>query len=259
MTAKKQTTDVPSNDLDIKADDKISLTKDELKGLVDKLLDDKLKAIPKSEGLNNAHLEGILDVLRDSVPQKNPGTRMVAESEIDVDDYLDIPATFFCYSFSYTLFGDMKYGRQVKSPYGTPIKFKPLYRYKRQGATKFSSATVSVSVATVRSKKELEWLRNHSLFNIKFFEKIGDAQNADVTFSEKVVETSNRLNSMSQFEVIERAKSEGIPISDDVDDIKRRLCFYLAEKNIKKPAPGPRPVDMNWNPSRTDEVVNQTY
>ena len=261
MTAKKQTTDVPSTDMDIKADDKISLTKDELKSLVDNLLDEKLKAIPAKESgsISNAHLEGILDVLRDSVPQQNYGQRMIAESEINVEDYLDVPSTFFCYSFSYTLFGDVKFGRQVKSPYGTPVKFKPLYRYKRKGSTRFDNATVSVSVATIRSKQELEWLRSHSLFGIKFFEKIGDAQNADVTFSEKVVETSNRLNSMSQFEVIERAKVEGLRVTDDVDDIKRRLCFHLAEKNIKRPTPGPKPIDMNWNPSRTDEVVNETY
>ena len=64
---------------------------------------------------------------------------------------------------------------------------------------------------------------------------------------------------MSQFEVIERAKVEGIQVTDDVDDIKRRLCFHLAEKNIQRPPTGPKPIDMNWNPSRTDEVVNETY
>jgi len=266
MTEKKKAANVPSEDIidknvDIKADDKISLTKEELKSLVDNLLDEKLKAVPakQSGAISNEYLEGILDVLRDSVPQKNVGARMVTEAEIDVDDFLDVPLTFFCYSFSYTLFGDLKFGRQVKTPYGTPMKFKPLYRYRRKGATRYENVVVSVSVATIRSKKEATWLREHSLFGIKFFEKIGDAQNADVTFSEKVVETSNRLNSMSQFEVIERARVEGLAITDDVDDIKKRLCFHLAEKSMQTPNRGPKPVDMNWNPSRTGEVISETY
>ena len=132
------------------------------------------------------------------------------------------------------MLGDKKFGQDVHTPYKTPIRFAHVYRYNQKGSTRFDNNTVCLSSAKVHSKKEAEWLRNHSLFKIKFFEKIDDVRRYDVSFAEKMVEMSNMLNNMSQFEVLERAKLENIPPDTDVDKVRRELTYKLANASMQK-------------------------
>ena len=76
-------------------------------------------------------------------------------------------------------------------------------------------------------------MKKHTLFGIKYFEDIRDAKDVTKTFSDKLVETSMYLNAMSEFEVIERAKSEQLEVTSDVDDIRRRLVYAITEKSMQ--------------------------
>ena len=92
---------------------------------------------------------------------------------------------------------------------------------------------ITMSSISIRSKKEAMWMRKHTLFGIKYFEDIQDVKDVSKTFSDKLVETSMHLNTLSEYEVVERAKAEKIEITKDIDDIRRRLVYIITEKAMQ--------------------------
>ena len=188
------------------------------------------------------HLQ-IIEDLRDQLSDLQE--RVLASEERDVEegrinpaeDYLEDPITFFAFSWSYAIHGDKRHGVEVLPPYEEPVKFEKLYRYKRPARTGRGVQIVSVSQAIVRSKALAEWLRGHSLFNIKFFENIKTAQNVNVTLAEKMAEANSVVMNMSDMAAMERAKREGIDINNpDPTYIRQMLTRKLAEDAIKRDA-----------------------
>ena len=211
-------------------DERITMSKKELADVVTELVKREISSKSDTERL----LEQILD--QQTLSSGGPRTmipKAFAEADIDKDDYLDKSVIFFCYSHSHICMGDKRFGQSVKTPYDTPIRFKHLMRYKKPGTSRYNDETITMSSISIRSKKEATWMKNHTLFGIKYFEDIQAAKDVSKTFSDKLVETSMHLNTMSEFEVIERAKSEGLEITTDIDDVRRRLVYKITEKQMQ--------------------------
>jgi len=148
-----------------------------------------------------------------------------------VDDWLDVPAVYFCFSSWKGLYSEKRKGRISEPPNG-PIKFESLYRYKRRHGNTWK--VTSVSQYTCRSKAEVEWLENHSEFGFGFFANIEDAKGVDASFAQKQLEQHQVVSRMGDHAVIERAGAEGLAIkSADVDELRRELTAVLAEKAMK--------------------------
>ncbi len=211
-------------------DERISMSKKELAEVVRELVRREVGGKSKTDDL----LELILDEQRASGDgPRIMASRAYAEAEIDIKDYLDTPVVLFCYSHSHICMGDKRFGQNVKTPYDTPIRFKHLMRYKKPGTSRYNDEMITMSSVSIRSKKEAIWMKKHTLFGIKYFEDIQDAQSVSKTFSDRLVETSMWLNSMTEFEVIERAKAEQLEITSNVDDIRRRLVYSITEKSMQ--------------------------
>ena len=157
------------------------------------------------------------------------------ESELPVDDYLDIPTTYFAFSKYYALWGDKRQGQHVATPYNKKIEFDALYRFNRNNVAGKGIEVVTISQAVIRSKKEDEWLQNHSLFGIKFFKNMNDATNVDVTLSEKMAEMQSMISGMDDMKVVERAKMEGVNVKNpDIQKIRQELVQKLAYQAMTK-------------------------
>jgi len=130
-------------------------------------------------------------------------------------------------------------GQNVMIPFGKAVRFKRLYRNTQSGASKYDKNTISTCQAIVRSKKVAAWLRKHTLHDVRFFENINDAINVDQAMAEKLTEITLLLNSMTQHEIINRAKAaieqEGadIKMTSNVDHVKKQLSFHMVDKQMK--------------------------
>ncbi len=181
----------------------------------------------------------LIEDLREEIEElkKRPTHVSVEEQEmIDVrEDYLETPATFFAFSTRFALWGDKRFGKESIPPAGEEIIFKRLHRYNRPATSGKGQETVCTCVAVVRSKKAAEWLREHSLFGIKFFERMDKVQKINVTLAEKMVEMNAVVSNMNEYQVIERCKVENIDIDiPDARQLRKLLIKKLAEKEIKK-------------------------
>jgi hypothetical protein len=183
----------------------------------------------------NATLEGIQTKLTQASTHTTthtiPGTK--TEVEFDIEDYLDVPALFFCYKSAYTLFGDKRLGKVTGTPSGQPIRFTNTFRTKRYGRNPREVEVYHVSTAKIHSKIEAEWLRNHTLFNIVFFERIGDATTVDVYLAEKMAEVNATVSVWNAYQVIEKAKVMNIPITNDIENMRKQILVKMAQGEIQ--------------------------
>jgi hypothetical protein len=143
------------------------------------------------------------------------------------DDWLDNPAVFFAYSFDFSIHGDKKRGVETKPPHGM-IKFKPIVRSKRPGRK--SETVISVSSVKVHSKAVADYLRNHSQFQIMFFESMEKVLNIDTDWAQRLIEANTAINNMSDQQVIARCRQYGITIGSDIKHMRKSLVEHEAER-----------------------------
>jgi len=158
----------------------------------------------------------------------------IREDEIDMDDFMEEPATFFSYHAYYSVFGDKKYGREVGTPYDTPIRFVLRSTKRMHDDSKFAQSTLCICVATIQSKKECEFLRKHTLYGADFYEEIQGVANIDVTIASKYGEVSSMISGWSQHQVLNRAKIENIEIGTDIEEVKKKLVHKLAFAELER-------------------------
>ncbi|MHA2170204.1 MAG: hypothetical protein ACXAB7_09960 [Candidatus Kariarchaeaceae archaeon] len=148
-----------------------------------------------------------------------------------IDDWLETPVIFFCFSDSYSNHSEKRRGKDSFPPNG-PIKFKPLHRYKRRHGQDWK--VISTSQCVTHSSNEVEWLRNSPGYGIKFFENENDAKNVNASLAQKMLTQHGIVSRMSDHAVIERARIEGLAVkSGDLAQLRRSLVETLAEKAMK--------------------------
>jgi hypothetical protein len=106
--------------------------------------------------------------------------------QIDPDDVLPEPIQFSSYGLMYLVLDDKKNGRPVLPPGTTEpgqkkFLFKPSGRVKRwrQVGEKSEMYYQNFCTISVGSKRDAEWLKSHSRFNIEFFTNTNKALSTD--------------------------------------------------------------------------------
>ena len=160
-------------------------------------------------------------------------TKAVEEADDDeydlIEDYLETPAVFFCFSDKFNIHADVRKGHESLPPLCF-INFMSLYRYNKKHAKGFD--VVAVSQRLVISKAQAEWLRDHSYFSIKFFENINEAESVNTMLAEKMASYTSMVSRLSDHAVIQKAQLLKLHIHADVQQLRKEVIQKLAEKDI---------------------------
>jgi hypothetical protein len=145
-----------------------------------------------------------------------------------LDDYIEEPVVFFSYHSDYSFHGDVRRGKECLPPQGK-VKFKNLIRSKRRGEKGIQ--VISVSTAQIQSKAQLEFLRTSPFYGIIFHESINKALSVDAMWAQKLIEANQQVQRMTEANVISRCSQEGIPLSQDLQLMRKMLTEHLAKKS----------------------------
>jgi len=155
-----------------------------------------------------------------------------AHSEIDYDpsDVLskEDEVTFICHKMMYVIVDDKRGGKNIRAPFD-----KIIFDYDSTKQVKDGKETnlLNLSKYTCRSKKELEWLREHSLFNIMFFDTVSGAMNADIERASLLVKHMTTLQGRGQQELIQMAKGmAGVEFRGDLNTLRAEIAHYHVER-----------------------------
>jgi len=151
--------------------------------------------------------------------------------DIDKDDYLENGVTFSSYGVGFFLGGDIKNGHYINSPYRRPMHFK-YQGTNRFGSGKDTKISHFCSLVT-HSKKEIEYLRNHIHYNVSFWESANKALNADARKAQMMVNSLSSLAKIDQHIIIKRCREEGLPVTDNFDQMRVALASIEADRFIK--------------------------
>ena len=156
--------------------------------------------------------------------------KYILDSEIDKDDFLTKPVTFFCHQAGYVIVDDLKQGREISTPFGNAIFFE--YQFTKKKGTGRYIETYHLSVYTSRSKKEVKWLRESSYYKIYIFDSTKEAMSSDSSMAQKLSKYMARVNAMDAYKIRKACADSDLPVLKEIDQMGPQLARFWAEKEL---------------------------
>lgn len=153
------------------------------------------------------------------------------------NDFLDTPAIFFTYDFSHTCFADRRNGQLILPP-EQAIRFEHSFRYPHGSGSTKDARMVNLSIFKTYSQAEADWIKEHSMFGIRYFEEIKNANADDAIQAQAMVNIANGVNRMSTHQLIERAKAlPDVTVVSDIPNLRLQVVQSLTAiemSNLRK-------------------------
>jgi hypothetical protein len=160
------------------------------------------------------------------------GEKYVDKVDIDVDDMLENPITFFCHRYGYVIVDDSKNGRRIRIPYNKKmIAF--VNNYSRLIGHGREQDIEHISTYTCYSKKEADFLREHKMFNSMFFESYSAAKNVGNKEAMKMAKYINRIKDMDIYQVRKSCRENNIPTLESHDEARVMLASFYAKQELE--------------------------
>jgi hypothetical protein len=213
-----------------------NIPNDELLKLVKKLTD-KVDQLEQDKVKNGPVLDA------DAIVKIIEATRRETDKDLDYNAGIkveDIPkddweekGVRFCAPFAgYCLVDDIRKGQRVILPYNKRFIFFEYGATRRMQQGKYEGVSV-YSAYTSHSKKEIEWIRNHSKFGIYFYESSTEAMNADAQKAARLSRIMTVLNAYEMDSLLKRCKEYGVAMGEDAAVMRSHLAFKMMEAEIK--------------------------
>lgn len=156
----------------------------------------------------------------------------VDEAQIDPDDY-EPEGVRFCHpSMGYVIADDKRKGQIVRLPYNKPYIFfaHESTRIIQQGRY---GATAPVSSYTSYSKKEIKWIREHSIYGTVIFETTKQAMDQRAEFAMRMAPIMTVVQDYDFPSLMKRCQEYGIPMSDNTNALRANLAMAMAERSME--------------------------
>lgn len=182
-----------------------------------------------SNGLSAADLVTIVKGVSDANKRDINYEEGIQEEQIDPEDFDQKGVRFTCPSAGYVLVDDRRKGMIVKLPYNKKSIFFKHASTRRVYQGKYESMT-PISAYTAHSKKEIEWLRKHSLYNIMFYETTNQSAHADAIRATKLARIMNVIKNYEHVELISVCRQHGVQVNEDPAITRSSLAIEILRK-----------------------------
>lgn len=199
---------------------------------IDKLIDARIKERTKPETGSAELIKMLTEALNKTNPDNNRKFDKAKYMEPEPEDLMKEPVVFWSQGFQYVIGDDKKNGRPIPAPLGV-IDFKAVSSVRRQNGKEQNMLILSKHVC--QSKKELAFLRNHTMYGIRFFEKSDDVESVDVRYASLIAQHAQGLRNMDAYRVFEQAKNLKLPLTtDDPNTMRIILAQHYAKADVEK-------------------------
>jgi hypothetical protein len=158
----------------------------------------------------------------------------IEEEAVPVDDWVEEGIKFYSPSAGYIVSDDKRKGQIVNAPYKRKIFFNYLAT-RRQGVGRYEEIA-PISLYISNSKKETEWLRNHSLYNVMFYEANKGITHTDAKRAARTAQIMTTVKSYTLDQLIRSCNEYDVPKGDNYEAMKQMLAFKMSEKEIQQEA-----------------------
>lgn len=234
MAIEKSTEDQQNDDQPKKEtgqnEEQISMSKSDLEALINSKLEEKISQGQSSDVISQL-TESLKSAIQGDTYTKPDPFSYRSPASIDREDILEDPLIFWAPGFHFVIGDDKKNGIAIPTPYQI-IEFKPEGSRKNQRGKEIDIQIWSTYKC--QSKKEAQWLKDHTLYGIRFFTKSADAVTADTRYTQKLAEYAQALRNTEPYRIIQQAKEAGEVFTDDVDTLRLVLAKKKTEDYMKQ-------------------------
>jgi len=159
----------------------------------------------------------------------------ISVEAIPKNDYLeqDDWVRFCVPKVGYVLSDDKRMGHIVKLPYGKDVVFfEHLVTNKMQSGK--NMITAPIAAYTSKSKAEVEWIRNHSLYGTLIFESSAIAASTNAEKALRLGKIMDLLRTWDVPNIVQSCRDHGIGFNENVEEMKKQLAFAMVEKQSEK-------------------------
>jgi len=211
-------------------DEQITLSKSDLEALIDS----KIKSASAS-GESGQLIKDLTDSLKTAIQgdeyKKPDEFAYLSPTSIDPDDLVEDGEIFWAAGFHLVIGDDKKNGIAIPPPYKV-IDFRPEGSKRKQNGKEVDMQIWSTYMS--HSKKEIEWLKNHSLYGIRFFTKSADAMSIDVRYTQKLAEYAQAMRNTEAHRVVAQARELGLVVTDDLETLRLVIAQERAKDYMKQ-------------------------
>lgn len=196
----------------------------------------KSKKVETGSGDLSEELIKALKAMGGNAPQgaQPDGYSYMDESQIDPDDFLkeEDAVRFYAHVSTYVIVDDKRQGMSVRTPYGNTIKFE--YEASRSIGQGKNEEREHFCVYKCQSKKELEWLRAHTLYRTIFHESAEAALDSSTGRAQKVASIMTNLMAQDKHTLINTCLRNGIEMMESVDMMRTAIANKMVDEIIAK-------------------------
>jgi regulator of replication initiation timing len=197
---------------------------------------EKLKEGSTGESISLAKVEELIASRIEAIVHSGPSEKaVISETQKSlrdaVNDLLETPIYFFAHTSNYGTIGyTAKNGQSVLAP--GKVSFDKYLRYEAKNRVNRSKTArmVSISRFATQSKEMVEFLKGHPEFGITFFMTPKKAHVEDARLSDVMAKFSNQVRGLSDAAVISRIKAFGIPMHEDLAELRKRFDRPLCKR-----------------------------
>lgn len=235
MTLKKGDVPQENNNSQVNREEEIlkqlKLAQDQLKANQTEIAALKNNQQQGQSGITAEQLAQILSVVTKKQEEELDLSAGVVAEKIPVEDIDDKGVTFYAPLSGYVISGDTRQGISVKLPWGKKnIFFEHLHTRKIK--TDKGEEVAPLSRYHSHSKKEIEWLRGHSFFNIIFHESSSTMKNLEEARAARLADILIGIKGLSLHEIVKRCHAEGLGVNDNIEDMRSHLAYKMFEREV---------------------------
>jgi hypothetical protein len=157
----------------------------------------------------------------------------VDESEIDTEDYEKEGVTFSAPYVGYMINDDVRKGRIVRLPNKKRSVFFDYHAERRFNVPGSKhEQKISFSTYTSHSKKEIIWLREHTLYNTMFFEAMATIQTSDVMRLTRLAKNMTLLKNTDNYKLVQYCREYNIAMGGNIDVIRTELAVKMTDNEM---------------------------
>ena len=210
---------------------------------------------PNSRSANEASLlrELVSGLSKKTDDEKYDGD-YVSEEDFDPEDFLDEEdaVSFYAPSVFYIITDDKRNGLPVRTPFRKPINFIYEVTKRVKNGREFDLYNVCKYIS--RSKKEVEWLENHTFFNSKFFKNMSSTMTAPARKAAKIARAMVSLNNMGQQDIMRLSTDLQLPFMENLDAMRATIAEFQATEAMKQEKEFSRKVLMEQEDQKKELV-----
>lgn len=210
-------------------------TEKELSDIVEKLVEKRLKKDPEpatvpagmtAEQINSIVLTVAKAMKKDEDIDYANG---ITEEQMPKEDY-NKDGIMFCHpSCGWVITDDERQGQRVLIPYKKRSIFFKYQSELRHGYGKFETLTALATYVS-HSNKEIKWLREHTLYNVVFFENTNIASQQDVKKMQRLTEVMRTIGSFDLPTLLRYCDENEVPKSNDIPSMRQQVAFKIMER-----------------------------